>query len=103
MLVYPTIVHTISEESVPAIQVQLSQKYSVENSGVDSEKKAELQGQELWAKMREVFTKGTEEDFVKTVLKHSKYTEEEAHRVFQSHVESGILGLNPDGFWEWVK
>jgi len=103
MLVYPTIPHTISEESVPAIQLQLSKKYSVENSGVDSEKKAELQGQELQVKMREVFTKGTEEDFVKAVLKHSRYTEEETHQLFQSQVESGILGLNPDGFWEWVK
>jgi hypothetical protein len=100
MLIYPTVPSPISE-STPQTR-PLFQENRGKNSGVDSEKNAELQGQELRAKMHEVFRKGTEEDFVKTVLKHSKYTEEEAHQLFQSQVESGSLGRNSDGFWEWV-
>jgi len=101
--VYPTVPHTISEESVQTAQTRLSQGNSVENRGVDSEKKAKLQGQELRAKMREVFSKGTQQDFVDLVMKWSDYSEEEANKLFQEEVDSGALALNPDGFWERVR
>ena len=102
MLVYPTVVHTISEESSSTTQAQLPQRNSVENSGVDSEEKESLGPQELFAKLRSEFRKGTEQDFEDLAQKFG-CTPEYASQLFDKLVEDGTIGQNPAGFWEWIK
>jgi len=98
MLVYPTVLHTISEES----DLETPQKYSVSNSGVDSEEKESLGPQELLSKLHNEFKKGTEQDFEGLAQKFG-CASEYASQLFDRLVENGQLVRNLDGFWEWVK
>ena len=47
------------------------------------------------------FRKGTEQEFVSLATKHGLKLEE-ARRLFQSLVDKGQLGRDPEGYWRWV-
>jgi hypothetical protein len=83
------------------------QDSKIENSPKNSSTEENLQNlgiSNFKSKLREKFSRGTQEDFEKITKEiDPEITQIEAEKIFEKLVDQGNIAMDPEGWWRWTK